>query len=49
MIRSYLYSLLKKELVLIATKMVAVKNLSPGLVLSDAVITPAGKTLLNAG
>lgn len=36
-------------MVLIATKMVAVKNLSPGLILSDAVITPAGKTLLNAG
>jgi len=33
----------------IATKMIAVKDLTPGLVLSDAVITPSGKTLLNPG
>jgi putative nucleotidyltransferase with HDIG domain len=33
----------------IATKMIAVKDLTPGLVLSDAVITPNGKTLLNPG
>lgn len=38
-----------KELILIATKMVAVKDLSPGLILSDAVITPSGKTLLSSG
>lgn len=36
-------------MVLIATKMINVKNLTPGLVLSDAVITPNGKTLLNPG
>jgi putative nucleotidyltransferase with HDIG domain len=33
----------------IATKMVAVKDLTPGLIISDAVITPNGKTLLNPG
>ncbi|MDF2634562.1 MAG: metal dependent phosphohydrolase [Pelosinus sp.] len=29
--------------------MIAVKELSPGLIISDAVITPSGKTLLNPG
>lgn len=38
-----------EELFFIATKMIAVKNLTPGLILSDAVITPNGKTLLNPG
>lgn len=36
-------------MILIATKMVAVKDLIPGLILSDAVITPSGKTLLGSG
>jgi HD superfamily phosphohydrolase YqeK len=38
-----------KELSIIATKMIAVKDLTPGLTLSDAVVTPNGKTLLNQG
>ena len=38
-----------EELIIITTIMTAVKDLTPGLILSHAVITPDGKTLLGPG
>jgi len=43
----FLYKL--EELIIIATIMTAVKDLTPGLILSHAVVTPDGKTLLGRG
>jgi len=42
-------AIILEELIPIANKMISVNDLTPGLILSDAVITPNGKTLLGKG